>query len=116
MIRLRGCGKSIPPPESPPSSAATVPILFLKPSLRAKLPRKTCFGYIGAILIDPAGNIYIALYTTGSVYRIDAVTGLITAVAGNGTAAFPAKGVPGVAANAQLGQLQGMAMDSKGNL
>ncbi|MGD0735571.1 MAG: choice-of-anchor D domain-containing protein [Terracidiphilus sp.] len=72
--------------------------------------------YVGGMLVDPAGNIYFSTYSGGTVYRIDAVTNLISYVAGNGTDAFPATGVPGLAVNAELGQLQGLAMDSNGNL
>jgi hypothetical protein len=71
-----------------------------------------------ALLADSAGDIYLASYSTGTVYRIDAVTDLISYVAGNGTVAFPATGVSGggLAVNARLGRLQALAMDSNGNL
>jgi len=83
---------------------------------QGKTIAQTTLPEIGAMLADSAGNLYVSTYSTGSVYKINATTGLLTAIAGNGTQTFPATGVPGVAVNAGLDQLTGLAMDSKGNL
>jgi uncharacterized protein (TIGR03437 family) len=64
------------------------------------------------VAVDPAGNIYIA--DTGN-NRIRKVTnGVITTVAGNGTAGL--SGDNGPATNAQLNGPKGVAVDSAGNL
>jgi sugar lactone lactonase YvrE len=83
---------------------------------QGKTIAQTTLPEVGAMLADSAGNLYVSTYETGSVYKINLTTGLLTAVVGNGTFANPAKGVPGVATSAQLGQLTGLAIDSKGNL
>jgi uncharacterized protein (TIGR03437 family) len=64
------------------------------------------------VAVDPAGNLYIA--DTGN-NRIRKVTnGVITTVAGNGTAGL--SGDNGPATNAQLNRPKGVAVDSAGNL
>jgi len=62
------------------------------------------------VAVDPAGNLYIA--DTGN-NRIRKVTnGVITTVAGNGTAGL--SGDNGPATNAQLNRPKGVAVDSAG--
>jgi sugar lactone lactonase YvrE len=73
-------------------------------------------GNINTMLVDPAGNIYFGVYSVSTVYRIDAVTDLISVVAGSVTNAFPATGIPGPAVDAKFGTIQSLAMDSTGNL
>jgi uncharacterized protein (TIGR03437 family) len=64
------------------------------------------------VAVDKAGNV---LFTSGNcVFRLDAATGVLTAVAGNGTPGFG--GDDGLAVNAELNQPQGLAVDSAGNL
>jgi sugar lactone lactonase YvrE len=79
---------------------------------------QTSFPEIVAILADPAGNLYLASPGSGkaSVYRVDALTQLVTVVAGNGTYTSPATGDGGPAASATLGSPIALAMDSGGNL
>ena len=65
-----------------------------------------------SIAADRAGNVYFV--DQNSVLRLDATTGALTLVAGNGTAGF--SGDNGPAASAQLANPGGIAVDSAGNL
>ncbi len=76
-------------------------------------------------VIDAQGNIYIADSGNQVVRRIDATTGIITTVAGNGGFADyqqsggPATNLPGdggPATATPLGTPEGLALDSSGNL
>ena len=51
------------------------------------------------ITIDPAGNLYLADTQNHRIRRIDATTGIITTVAGDGTQAFAGDGGPAIAAS-----------------
>src|SRR5258708_5155955 len=53
-----------------------------------------------SICIDATDNIYVADYNNHRVRKIDAATGILTTIAGNGTPGFSGDG--GVALNAQL--------------
>ncbi|MFL5787469.1 MAG: gliding motility-associated C-terminal domain-containing protein [Flavisolibacter sp.] len=53
-----------------------------------------------AICFDGAGNMYIAEYTNQRIRKVDGGTGIITTIAGNGTAGFSGDGGPAI--NAQL--------------
>jgi len=64
------------------------------------------------IAADRTGNVFFVDQST--VLRLDAVTGLLTAVAGNGTTGF--SGDNGPATSAQLYSPDGLAVDSIGNL
>ncbi|HTS64549.1 MAG TPA: Ig-like domain repeat protein [Candidatus Acidoferrales bacterium] len=66
------------------------------------------------LAMDAAGNIFVAEMMGQRVRRIDAQTGIITTVAGNGTAAFSGDGGPAV--NASLKAPFGLAIDAAGNL
>ncbi len=66
------------------------------------------------VAIDRAGNAFIALTAYQTVLRLDATTGILTRVAGNGTPGF--SGDNGPAISAQLNGLTGIAVDSAGNL
>src|SRR5271157_5643428 len=61
---------------------------------------------------DAAGNLFFADQNT--VLRLDATTGVLTLVAGNGTTGF--SGDNGPATSAQLSYPEGIAVDSAGNL
>ncbi len=65
-------------------------------------------------VVDAAGNVYFADYENSRVRRIDAITGVITTIAGTGTRGFSGDG--GQATSAELGGASGLALDSKGNL
>ena len=64
--------------------------------------------------VDSAGNIYIAEYANNRIREIAAATGIITTVAGNGTAGYTGDGGP--ATSAELKGPQGVSFDSAGNL
>jgi len=64
--------------------------------------------------IDAAGNLYFADLLNQRIRRIDAVTGIITTVAGNGTVGY--SGDNGPAVNAELNYPYGVASDQAGNL
>jgi len=64
--------------------------------------------------VDSAGNIYIADYVNNRIRKIAAATGIITTVAGNGTAGFSGDG--GQATNAEIMDPQGVSVDTAGNL
>ena len=79
---------------------------YVKPAASAQ------FYYPTVVAVDSAGNLYIA---DGENSRIRKVSnGVITTVAGNGTAGF--SGDSGLAASAQLNYPDGFAVDSAGNL
>jgi hypothetical protein len=67
-----------------------------------------------AVAVDESGNLFIADTQNFVVRRVDAVTGTITTVAGNGAAGFSGDGGP--APSAQLSQPEAVALDAAGNL
>jgi subtilase family serine protease len=66
------------------------------------------------VAVDSEGNLFIADLANHRVRRVDAVTGVITTVAGNGTAGFSGDGGP--ATSASLASPSGVAVDSNGDL
>ncbi|HWR46030.1 MAG TPA: NHL repeat-containing protein [Pseudonocardiaceae bacterium] len=66
------------------------------------------------IYLDRDGNLYIADQGNNRIRRVDHQTGIITTVAGNGTAGFSGDGGPARAA--QLSGAFGVTMDDAGNL
>jgi sugar lactone lactonase YvrE/plastocyanin len=73
------------------------------------------------VAMDSVGNVYIADESDNRVRKVDAVTGTITTVAGNGTScsnptANPACGDGGAATAAQLNEPMAVAVDAAGNL
>jgi sugar lactone lactonase YvrE len=66
------------------------------------------------IAIDDAGNIFIADSGNSRIRRIDAKTGIITTVAGNGGFGFSGDG--GLATSASLNRPTGLSFDNSGNL
>lgn len=64
------------------------------------------------VAADSKGNLFFP--NGGTVLRLDALTGIITVVAGNGTNGF--SGDDGLATNAQLSQPFGIAVDPEGNV
>ncbi|HXB72405.1 MAG TPA: hypothetical protein VNY05_29475 [Candidatus Acidoferrales bacterium] len=67
-----------------------------------------------SLAVDKTGNIFFADITEHVVLRLNAATGVLTLVAGNGAYGF--SGDNGPAASAQLSQPRGVAVDSAGNL
>ena len=66
------------------------------------------------IAVDSADNIYIADENNHRIRRVDANTGVITTVAGNGSSGFSGDG--GAATSASLYYPRGVALDSNDNL
>ncbi|NYF79573.1 choice-of-anchor D domain-containing protein [Granulicella arctica] len=66
------------------------------------------------VVVDPAGNVYFIGETAQQVFRIDAVTQILTSVAGNGNAGY--SGDNGPATQASLNYPEGLALDTQGNL
>ena len=66
------------------------------------------------VALDASGNIYIADYGNNRIREVNAQTGIITTVAGNGTDTYSGDG--SLATNAQLSYPEGVALDSSGNI
>jgi sugar lactone lactonase YvrE len=66
------------------------------------------------LAIDAAGNLFIADTDNRRIRRVDGTTGIITTVAGDGTAGFSGDGLP--ATSASLAHPLGLAIDAAGNL
>jgi trimeric autotransporter adhesin len=69
-------------------------------------------AYSVALAVDAAGNLYIADPINSRIRKVS--NGVITTVAGNGTAGY--SGDNGPATSAQLNRPEGLAVDSAGNL
>ena len=66
------------------------------------------------VALDSAGNLYFTDFSHNVIRKIAADTGIITTVAGNGTAGDSGDGGP--ATSAEIDFPSGMALDSAGNL
>ena len=66
------------------------------------------------VALDSAGNLYVSDLGGQRIRRVDKQTGLISTVAGTGSAGFSGDG--GLAQNAKLNSPIGIAFDSAGNL
>jgi sugar lactone lactonase YvrE len=71
-------------------------------------------SYPAGLTIDSAGNLYIADQYSNAVRRVDAVTGIISTVAGIGTSGFSGDGA--IAVSAQLSSPVAVAIDNAGNV
>jgi len=70
--------------------------------------------YPFGIALDAAGNIYIADDANERIRKVNVLTGIISTVAGNGTAGYSGDG--GVATNAELEYPYGVAVDAANNI
>ena len=66
------------------------------------------------VAVDAAGNVFIADAANHRVRRVDATSGLISTIAGTGTAGIFGNGV--AATSAQLNGPEGVAVDAVGNV
>jgi sugar lactone lactonase YvrE len=71
------------------------------------------FGSVPSIAIDALGNIYIADGANQRIRKVDAITNVITTVAGTGVAGYFGDG--GMATNAKLNAPDGVCVDNLGN-
>ena len=69
--------------------------------------------YAWSVRVDGSGNVFIADYGNNRIRKISN-SGIITTVAGNGTAGFSGDGF--AATSAQLNSPQGLALDAAGNI
>ena len=69
---------------------------------------------INGVAVDVSGNVYLLDFANARVRKVAASTGILTTVAGNGTAGFSGDG--GAATSAQINQATGIAVDGSGNL
>jgi sugar lactone lactonase YvrE len=72
------------------------------------------FGYPEAVAVDSAGNLYIADTGNNRIRKVTFSTGIITTVAGNGTAGYSGDGV--AATSTELNYPSGVALDGAGNI
>ena len=70
--------------------------------------------YPYGIAVDASGNIYIADQANNRIRKVTASTGIITTIAGNGTAGFSGDGA--AATSAQLNNPAAIAVDGSGNI
>jgi len=68
------------------------------------------------VVVDAAGDIYIADTNCNRIRHVDACTGIITTVAGNGTTTYSPGDDGGPATAAGLNGLSGLTVDSAGNI
>ena len=66
------------------------------------------------IAVDKAGNVYVADLYNNRIRKIDAATGIITSVAGNGTGGY--SGDDSLAVNAELYNASAVAVDDSENI
>jgi len=71
-------------------------------------------GKGGPLAVDSAGNIYIADGENNRIRRVDALTGVITTIAGTGASADSGDGA--LAVNAGVAHPSGITVDAAGNL
>ena len=71
-------------------------------------------AWAAGVAVDPAGNVFYADLELHRVRRVDAVSGIVTTVAGDGRAGYDGDGGP--ATSAALNAPHGIALDAAGQL
>jgi len=69
-------------------------------------------GYLNGVAVDSAGNLYIADISNSEVEKVT-TAGILSVIAGNGTAGAP---TAGLATSSKLNRLSDVAVDSAGNV
>jgi streptogramin lyase len=72
------------------------------------------FNYPQAVAIDGQGNVYIADAGNNRIRKVDALTGIISTVAGNGSNGYSGDGGPAIAASFYYPQ--GVAVDGQDSI
>ncbi len=72
------------------------------------------FNNPNGMCIDAAGNLYISEEYNHTIRKIDKITGLVSTMAGTGSAGFSGDG--GVAIAAKMNQPAGICVDNSGNI
>jgi sugar lactone lactonase YvrE len=72
------------------------------------------FSYPYGVAVDSSGNIYIADVSNNRIRKVTVSTGIITTVAGNGTAGYNGDSI--AATSAELNNPYGVTVDTYGNL
>jgi hypothetical protein len=74
-------------------------------------------GNISGVAADAAGNVFVALSEYSMIVELDAATGVVTQVAGSGTAGFSGDNGPATSARLNFFDYSiGITLDSAGNL
>ena len=85
---------------------------FAGGGLLNNVPASSAIGPVSAVASDAAGNLYFP--STAVILRMDAVTRILTVVAGTGFAGFSGDGGPATAA--QVSHPSAIAVDTAGNV
>ena len=104
-----GFARSPLPPESSRPSRATA----IRPTTATGFRADAAIGSPSHLAVDSAGNVFVFDIGANRVRRIDALTGIITSVAGNGWWGYTGDGGP--ATEARVG-VNGMAIGANGDL
>lgn len=87
---------------------------FLDPPDNGVLATKAVLDHPSGVVLDGAGNMYIADSLHNMIRLVTASTGIISAFAGSGTQGIPEEGV--LATSTNLNMPTGVALDGAGNL
>ncbi len=72
-------------------------------------------NFPSGVTVDASGNLFIADLSNQRIRKVDATTGIITTVAGNGIAGFSGDGGPATDASLRF-PFGGVAVDTSGNI
>lgn len=89
---------------------STGPVLDGNPATSASLDLPA------GIALDGAGNMYIADQGHNRIRRVDAVTGIISTLAGNGTAGYAGNGLVSTDPSVRVNAPAGVTLDGAGNV
>lgn len=72
------------------------------------------FNFPSSVAVDASGNLFIADQGNYRVRKVDALTGIITTIAGTGVYGYSGDGGP--ATSAELGGAYDIVLDNSGNI